>query len=136
MNRRALVLASAGSVLPFAATAHEDDQSNILRRLIVEVIGDRYMRNLGQLVAPNVVVRSMSINTIQEFQQACEDGRMSMSEDFSEIALVVVSVAENEEWAHALVRYGGERSDGTLAKGNLFYAAYFADGLISHLYLG
>lgn len=129
-------MASAlASALPAVAHGQGTRHSDTLRQLIDEVIADGNLSNLDTLVSPEVTIAADGVYGIDNFRDASVQGYASRMETYADIAFIVVSVAEQGEWAHALVRYAGERHSGRMEKGYVFYAAMFTDGLISHLYL-
>lgn len=134
MNRRT-ALAATLAAMTTRSTLAASNNSDTLRQLIDEVIADGNLANLDMLVSPDVSIAADGVYGIDEFRHASVQGFASRMETYAEITFIVVSVAEQGEWAHALVRYAGERHSGRMEKGYAFYAAMFTDGLISHLYL-
>lgn len=133
MNRRAMIAATLAAAAPTAARA--GGNAATLRRLIDEVIQDGDMSGLDTIVASNVTIAGFSVTDIDGFRDASIEGAAIRAKKYREHAFEVTSIAENEEWAHALVRFTGEQASGRKEARHVFYVAKFADGLIAELYL-
>ncbi len=134
MNRRAMIAATlAAAAAPTAARA--GGNGDTLRRLVDEVIQAGDMSGLDTIVASNVTIAGFSVTGIDGFRDASIEGAAIRAEKYREHAFAVTSIAENEEWAHALVRFIGEQASGRKETRHVFYVAKFADGLIAELYL-
>ena len=134
MNRRALV-ATAIVAAAAPSTALASGNADTLRRLIDEVVAAGDMSNLESIVSGNVTIAVLGITDIDGFRAASVEGAAARAENYREHAFEVTSIAENEQWAHALVRFTGEQVSGRKETRHVFYVAKFTDGLISELYL-
>ena len=136
MNRRTLITATALSSLPFMASAESSPQAEVMTMLIEEVIRDGDMSNLADIVTDDVVVATLGVRSIKEFEDVSIAGYEARMSEFSSLDMELVSVAENGEWCHALVQATGELRSDRKQSLTLFYVAQFRDGLISRLYFG
>lgn len=138
-NRRnaagAMAAVIMGSV-QVSASADEDGKASILTQLIDEVIADGNVDNLPGLVSPDVTIAVLGVTNIDEFRDASIDGFESRSEQYETSSFEIQSIAENEEWCHALLRFEGKKTTGKMEARSVFYVARFQDGLIHQLYLG
>lgn len=114
----------------------ESDQSAILTQLIGEVIERGDMSNLDKLVTPDVTIAVLGITNIDEFLEASTDAFENRSSTYDKVSFLIESIAENEDWCHALVRFEGKKKAGGMETRPVFYVARFHDGLIQALYLG
>lgn len=136
MNRRTLMAATALSFIPLQVSAQSTSQSDVMTMLIEEVIRDGDMSNLANIVTEDVVVATLGVSSIEEFEDASIHGYDARQSEFSSLDMDIVSMAENGEWCHVLVQAIGELRTGRKQNISLFYVARFRDGLISHLYFG
>ena len=104
--------------------------------LIEEVIRDGDMSNLETIVTEDVTVPVLGVSDIEAFEQVSIEGNDAREAEFKSIEMSIVSMAENGQWVHALVRAEGELRTGRKQNLSLFYVAEFRDGLIARLYFG
>lgn len=135
MNRRTAVIATLAATLATPAFADTTSHSDVLRQLIDEVIADGNFSNLDALVAEDVSIPDLGVSNREQFLDASIQGDSARREAFSEFEMTIESIAENEDYAHALVRLVGTLDNGRKQNLTALYAARFRDGLISHLYL-
>lgn len=136
MNRRTAATAIAALALAPRMASTASANSNMLTRFIDDVIADGNVDELDQLVSPTVSIPSMGVVGIDEFREASIDGASSRAEQYDTFKFEIVSIAESDDYAHALVRFEGKQKAGRMEARHLFYVAQFRDGLIETLWLG
>lgn len=134
MNRRTAFIATLAAAIARPADARTSN-SDVLRQLIDEVIADGNLSNLDTLVAENVAIPKLGVSNIEQFGDVSIQGYNARKEAFTELDMSITSIADNGDYAHALVRFEGTLDNGRKQSDDVLYAAEFRDGLIVRFFL-
>jgi hypothetical protein len=130
MNRRIAITATLAALVATPAVAQNRTNGDVLRDLIETVIASGDTSTLGEYVTSDVAIADYGVSGIDAFREVSDTGHQGRQTQYDDYSFEIVSIAESDEWAHALVRFTGDGESRSV-----FYAARFSDGLISELYL-
>lgn len=135
MNRRAMLAAAVAGLTVQPATGRAPGNGEQLRSLIESVIAKGDTSGLDKLVTEDVTIPGANVTGIDAFRAASDAGHISRTERYTEMTFDILSLAEADEWAHALVRFEGITKGGQTEERYVFYVARVDGGLIAELYL-
>lgn len=144
VNRRRLALSSAASgiaalVAVRQAVARDDnDEGQVMRRFIDEVLNEGNVDNLDAIIHPDVEMPDLDLTGIEAFREAsisADEGRRSRFDAFSfDVEAILAEDVDAVSWAVAVARFIGSTRDGVNFDVPAFYAAQLEDGVIRTLY--